>query len=203
MGVVGCLGVYLRLPLKDDHSASFVPCGQELASVVKLNSGDYISWRRERSTDGTREKERERESEGGWKQRDRIDPLANWPHQSSVWSFHLPLNKQSLLQNANAIRRITFAYDCTVSDMNCELFPVLHRRKIFMRNSTAQTTEHCGPTDTKWRTYSFCIQLQVSSELQRDTHSSHSRSDAHHDTSVHCSHVDLCVCSAVTLLKKN
>lgn len=39
----GVLCVYLRLPLKDDHSASFVPCGQELASVVELNSGDYIS----------------------------------------------------------------------------------------------------------------------------------------------------------------
>lgn len=35
--------VYLRFPLKDDHSASFVPCGKELASVVELNSGDYIS----------------------------------------------------------------------------------------------------------------------------------------------------------------
>lgn len=40
-GGVRC--VYLRLPLKDDHSASFVPCGQELPSVVELNSGDYIS----------------------------------------------------------------------------------------------------------------------------------------------------------------
>lgn len=40
-GGVWC--VYLGLPLEDDHSASFVPCGQELASVVELNSGDYIS----------------------------------------------------------------------------------------------------------------------------------------------------------------
>lgn len=35
---------YLRFPLKDDHSAPFVPCGQELSSVVELNSGDDISW---------------------------------------------------------------------------------------------------------------------------------------------------------------
>lgn len=39
----GVLCVYLGLPLKDDHSASFVPCGKELTSVVELNSGDYIS----------------------------------------------------------------------------------------------------------------------------------------------------------------
>lgn len=36
--------VYLRFPLKDDHSAPFVPCGQELSGVIELNSGDDISW---------------------------------------------------------------------------------------------------------------------------------------------------------------
>ncbi|TNN77703.1 hypothetical protein EYF80_012001 [Liparis tanakae] len=34
----------LGFPLKDDHSAPLVPCGQELSSVVELNSGDDVSW---------------------------------------------------------------------------------------------------------------------------------------------------------------
>lgn len=61
----GVLCVYLRFPLKDDHSASFVPCGKELASVVKLNSGDYIGWGRERA-ERQRWRQAEEERGRGW-----------------------------------------------------------------------------------------------------------------------------------------
>lgn len=54
MSVSVCVSVYLRFPLKDDHSAPLVPCGQELSGVVELNSGDDISWR---GKDGGRERE--------------------------------------------------------------------------------------------------------------------------------------------------
>lgn len=60
--VVVC--VYLRFPLKDDHSAPFVPCRQELSSVVELDSGDDISWGREARMGADTEEEREREN--GW-----------------------------------------------------------------------------------------------------------------------------------------
>lgn len=43
MTVSAAVCLYLRFPLKDDHSAPFVPCGQELSGVVELNSGDDIS----------------------------------------------------------------------------------------------------------------------------------------------------------------
>lgn len=57
-----CVCVYLRFPLKDDHSAPFVPCGQELSCVVELNSGDDISWG-ETKMEEEREKEREEKNE--------------------------------------------------------------------------------------------------------------------------------------------
>ena len=69
---------YLWFPLKDDHSAPLVPCGQELSCVVELNSGDDISCRerdietkmergRERERERGRERERERER---WRERE-------------------------------------------------------------------------------------------------------------------------------------
>lgn len=36
-------GEYLRLLLEDDHAAPLVPGGQQLPSVVELNSGDDVS----------------------------------------------------------------------------------------------------------------------------------------------------------------
>lgn len=53
-----CVCVYLGFPLKDDHSAPFVPCGQELSCVVELNSGDDISWG-DRDTETKMEEERD------------------------------------------------------------------------------------------------------------------------------------------------
>lgn len=54
MTVSAAVCLYLRFPLKDDHSAPFVPCGQELSGVVELNSGDDISWGGHRDEDGER-----------------------------------------------------------------------------------------------------------------------------------------------------
>lgn len=51
---------YLWFPLKDDNTASLVPCGQELSCVVELNSGDDISWG-----------ERHGDKDGGGKERGR------------------------------------------------------------------------------------------------------------------------------------
>lgn len=50
---------YLRFPLKDDHTAPFVSRGQELSSVVKLNSGDDISWKH-KDKDERRKREKKR-----------------------------------------------------------------------------------------------------------------------------------------------
>lgn len=59
MSVLVCK--YLRFPLKDDHTAPFVSRGQELSSVVKLNSGDDISWKyKDKDECRKREKKRRR-----------------------------------------------------------------------------------------------------------------------------------------------
>lgn len=34
----------LGLPLEDDHSATFIPSGQEISSLVKFHCRDDISW---------------------------------------------------------------------------------------------------------------------------------------------------------------
>lgn len=72
MCVCEWLCVYLRFPLKDDHSAPFVPCCQELSSVVELDSGDDVSWGREtlRQRWGQTEREGAREGESS-KERER------------------------------------------------------------------------------------------------------------------------------------
>lgn len=52
-----CVSAYLRFPLKNDHTAPFVPCGQELSGVVELDSGDDISWRQQNKNKGRKKEE--------------------------------------------------------------------------------------------------------------------------------------------------
>lgn len=64
---------YLWFPLKDDHTASFVPCGQELSCVVELYSGDDIRCSKQDKETKMEYKEGDIVWEEKWKERDKED----------------------------------------------------------------------------------------------------------------------------------
>lgn len=46
-GFLLVLHINLSLPLEDDHSATFIPRGQQVPRLVKLHRRDDISWEKD------------------------------------------------------------------------------------------------------------------------------------------------------------